>query len=172
MAGVRTWLGCLVTVALLAGCASPPPSDERSVRGVITRYNALLSDGYRSLDMNGMREVASQLQAEDEYIHMSSLAEGGVRLDPELKKLEFLRVTVEATTAQAETRETWDYHHYSRATGELVLEQKALIYHLAWDLSKETSGTWLVTDVRAISATSAVEPRQVGTLTPVFPERK
>lgn len=166
----RTAVGLLALVVLVGACA-PGPTDEDRVRSTIERYNELLAEGYRSLDMNPMGEVAAQLQAEDEYIHMSSLAEGGVRLDPELTKLEFLSVSIESTSAQVETRETWDYRHYSRATGELVLEQKALVYHLAWDLSKETSGTWLVTDVRAISATSPVEPRQVGTLTPVSPGR-
>ena len=71
-----------------------------------------------------------------------------------------------APPAHAETRETWDYRHYSRKTGALVLEQKGLVYDLAWDLSKQGNGGWLVTDVRAISATATVEPNVVGTITP------
>jgi hypothetical protein len=156
----------------LGGCipSTGVSADEQAIRATITRYDELLATGYRSLNMNQMREVASQVQAETEYIHMSSLAEGGIRLDPQLTSLEFVRVSVESTSAQAETRETWDYRHYSRATGALVLEQKGLIYHLAWDLSKETSGTWLVTDVRAISATATAEPTVLGTTTPVLPQ--
>jgi hypothetical protein len=130
-------------------------AEERAVRTTIDRYDSLLAEGYRSMNMNAMREVASRLQAETEYIHMSSLAEGGIRLDPELRRLEFVRVSLEATSAQAETRETWDYRHYSRATGALVLEQKGLVY---------------VTDVRAISTTATVEPTVLGTITPVLPQ--
>jgi hypothetical protein len=156
----------------LGGCAPGTglTADEQAIRATITRYDELLAVGYRSLNMNPIREVASQIQAETEYIHMSSLAEGGVRLDPVLKSLDFVRVSVESTSAQAETRETWDYRHYSRATGALVLEQKGLVYHLAWDLSRETSGTWLVTDVRAISTTTTVAPTAPGTITPVLPQ--
>jgi hypothetical protein len=162
----------VVLVAWIAGCVpSGVPAGEEQVRATITRYDELLAAGYRSLDMNQMRQVASQLQAESEYIHMSALAEGGVRLDPQLRKLEFLRVSVETTSAQAETREVWDYRHYSRATGALVLEQKGLVYHLAWSLSRETSGTWLVTDVRAISATTTVPPTVLGTVTPTPPQQ-
>lgn len=158
----------LCLVAAVLGCR-PAVGDEQAIRSTITRYNELLAAGYRSLDMNQMREVASQTQAEAEYIHMSSLAEGGIRLDPQLRSLEFLRVSVESTSAQAETRETWDYRHYSRANGALVAEQKGLVYHLAWDLSRESSGTWLVTDVRAISATATVPPTVLGTITPTPP---
>jgi hypothetical protein len=158
----------LVALCLVGGCSKGPDMlpEDQSIRSTISRYDELLANGYRSLDMNQMREVASQTQAEAEYVHMSSLAEGGLRLDPQLRSLEFVRVSIEATSAQAETRETWDYRHFSRATGALVAEQKGLVYHLAWDLSRESSGGWLVTDVRAISATTTVPPTVVGTTSP------
>ncbi|MHB1016431.1 MAG: hypothetical protein ACYC2X_00875 [Coriobacteriia bacterium] len=139
------------------------------MRATITSYNAFLADGYRTLDMNNMREVATQLQAEDEYIFMSSLAEGGVRLDPKLQELEFLSVSIEATAAVAETRETWDYRHYSRADGSLMLEQLGLIYVLAYDLEQQADGRWLVSDVRALDSTATVEPNRIATPTPVPP---
>jgi hypothetical protein len=159
----------IVVVLLVAGCTPSSSPDDQAIRATITRYNTLLADGYRALNMNAMREVADQIQAETEYIHMSSLAEGGVKLDAQLRKLEFVHVSVEATSAQAETRETWDYRQYSRATGALVMEQKGLVYHLAWDLARQDGGTWLVTDVRAISATTTAEPTVVGTITPTPP---
>ncbi|MDO8915017.1 MAG: hypothetical protein Q7W16_02900 [Coriobacteriia bacterium] len=165
----RYVLALAAVLVLVVGCTPSSSPEEQAIRATITRYNTLLADGYRALNMNAMREVADQIQAETEYIHMSSLAEGGIRLDSQLKKLEFVRVSVEATSAQAETRETWDYRQYSRATGALVLEQKGLVYHLAWDLARQDGGTWLVTDVRAVSSTTTVEPNVVGTITPVPP---
>jgi len=171
----RIHIALLLAVALLLGGCQRAPSlspEETAVRSTIERYNQMLIEGYRALNMNGMRQVATQLQSEDEYIYMSSLAEGGVRLDPEIKQLEFVDVSVEATTATAETRETWDYRHYSRSTGELVLEEKGLIYHLAWDLEKQPDGSWLVSDMRAISATSTTEPSRTGTITPMPSEGK
>lgn len=168
-----TLIAILLVLALVTGCSAGPriSDDEKAIRTTLGRYNELLTQGYRALDMNQMREVATPAQAESEYIHMSSLAEGGVRLDPTLKRLDFLSVSIEATSATAETQETWDYRHYSRTSGELVLEETGLVYHLAWDLEKQPTGQWLVSDVRAISTTSTTEPAQLGTTTPTPPKK-
>ena len=165
----------LVAVAVVAAAAlgcTPTPGfspEEQAIRSTIERYNSALADGYRALNMSRMKEVATKLQSEDEYIHMSSLAEGGIRLDSELMDLKFIKMSIETTSAQVETRETWDYRHYSRQTGELVLEQKSLVYDLAYDLEKQADDGWLVSDVRAISATTTMEPTITGTLTPSTP---
>lgn len=168
----RTLIALFVTLAVLGGCAPATSPEELAVRATIERYNAMLADGYRALDMNGMTQVATPVQAESEYIHMSSLAEGGVRLDSELKKIEFVRVSIEATSAVAETRETWDYRQISRSSGKPVLVQEGLVYELAWDLQKQPDGKWLVSDVRAISTTQTSEPTVLGTITPVPPMSK
>jgi len=173
MARALRVIALLVATAVIAvGCTPIPPisPDEQAIRTTIERYNEILTQGYRSMNMNPMREVATQLQSEDEYIHMSSLAEGGIRLDSELKDLKFVKVSVESTTAEVETRETWDYRQYSRATGKAVLEQKGLVYDLAYDLQRQSDNRWLVSDVRAINVTSTVEPTILGTITPVLPE--
>lgn len=165
---------CLCLAALaVAGCVAPskPSPEEAAVRDVISRYNQMIIQGYRALNMNGMSQVATRLQSEDEYVFMSSLAEGGVRLDATLKDLKFLKVSVEETSATAETREVWDYKHYGRDDGKLRLEESGLVYHLAWDLEKQSTGEWLVSDVRAISTTSTGEPPQLETATPVPPKR-
>lgn len=165
----------IVAIALVAslavGCSGVPatPTGEAAVRATIKRYNELLTQGYRTMNMNPMQEVATDLQSQDEYIHMSSLAEGGIKLDSELKSLEFIKVSIEATSASAETRETWDYRQVSRTTGETSLEQKGLVYVLAWDLEQRPDGRWLVSDVRAISATTTLEPSIPGTATPAQP---
>lgn len=167
-----TMIALVVALTLGVGCAPEVSPEELAVRQTIERYNSMLADGYRALDMNGMTQVATPAQAESEYVHMSSLAEGDVRLDPTLKKLEFLTASVEATSATAETREAWEYRHYSRKTGKLLLEEPGLVYHLAWDLEKQPSGQWLVSDVRAISSTSTNEPAMPGTRTPPPPEKE
>ncbi len=172
MSRVRTLAALLVVLVALAACAPAMSPEEQSVRSTIEQYNQMLSDGYRAMNMNGMTQFATPTQAESEYIHMSSLAEGGIRLDPTLKEIEILMVSIEATAATAETRETWEYRHYSRETGKLVLEEKALVYHLAWDLELQQSGTWLVSDVRAISSTSTNEPQMPGTRTPSPPKKE
>jgi hypothetical protein len=152
-------------VALLAaalsvlGCTRPAGSAEASlVRGTVERYNTLLAQGYRSMDMGPIAEVATQVQAETEYIHMSSLAEGGVRLLPELRDLKFVEVSVEQTTALVTTLETWDYTHVDPASGAVIRSTTGLTYRLAWDLIKGTDGRWVVSDVRAIEASTTGPP--------------
>lgn len=163
----------VVLVFAVVGC-SPSPAvapNKTAVRSTIRRYNDLLAAGYRSMNMNPMLEVATRAQAESEYVHMSSLAEGGVRLDPELREMKFIRVSVEETSAQVETKETWDYRHYNRVDGKLLLEQKGLVYDMAYDLETQSDGRWLVSDVRTISASSTVPPEVIATPTAVAPGR-
>lgn len=128
----------------------------------VVRYDRLLAEGYRTMDMSRLRQVATELQAEDEYIHMSALGEGGVRLLPLLRSMEFIEVSVEATTARIQTRETWDYRHEDRVSREVLLVQSDLVYTLVWDLVRDDQGRWIVDDVRAIDATSASPPVQLG----------
>lgn len=161
------WLLSAVALIALAGCApAPAPSAENEVKAVVVRYDKLLAEGYRTLDMSRLKEVSEQLQAEDEYVHMSALAEGGVRLLPVLKEREFLKVSIEATSAKVETRERWDYTHEDRASREILLVQKDLIYEMAWDLTRYSNGRWYVSDVRAMSATATVPAQQIATPTP------
>jgi hypothetical protein len=166
-----TRIALVVALVVCSGCAPAISPEEQAVRTTIESYNSMLTEGYRALNMNGMTQFATPAQAESEYIHMSSLAEADIRLDPTLKKLEILKVSVEATSATAETREAWEYRHYSRKTGALVLEEKGLVYQLAWDLEKQPSGQWLVSDVRAISSTSTNEPTMPVTRTPTPPKK-
>lgn len=156
----------LVAAALVGCSAAPAPSAKERVTGTIIRYDRLLAEGYRSMDMSRIRQVANELQSEDEYIHMSSLGEGGVRLLPYLKHFEFLSVNVDGSAAHAQTRETWDFRHESVATHKVVLVQKDLIYDVAWDLARQPDGRWLVTDARVPYSTSTVEPSRLGTATP------
>lgn len=154
----------LALTAALTACAPPPaPSSADQVRNTITRYDRILAEGYRSMDMSRIRQVAEELQSEDEYVHMSALGEGGVRLLPLLRDRRFLKVSVEATSARVETRERWDYTHEDIKTHKTVLVQKGLVYELAWDLARHADGHWYVTDVRSVSATSATPARRFGT---------
>jgi hypothetical protein len=155
-----------IAATAVAGCRAPSVSQEDAVKATITRYDRLLAEGYRSMDMSGIRAVAEELQAEDEYIHMSALGEGGVRLLPTLKKRTFLSVSIESTSATVETRETWDYVHEDRTTHETVLVQRGLVYELAWDLSLHGDGLWYVKDVRSLSATTTTPPERFGIPTP------
>ncbi len=158
----------IATAAASAGCGLLPDlrSDDRKVRATIERYDEMLAKGYESQDMTPMREVATELQANDEYIHMSAIGEGGVWLVPKLQSIEFDSVSVEGTKATAVTREVWDYEQRSTVTRKAVVVQEDFMYLSAWDLERQADGSWLVSDMRVIEATSAVSPSILGTLTP------
>ena len=164
--GALLGLSCLLLLGLL-GCSKPAAtSREDEVEAVVTRYDRLLAEGYRTMDMGRLREVAEELQAEDEYVHMSALGEGGVRLLPVLKERKFVKVSVEATSATVETREVWDYTHEARTTRKVLLVQKGMVYDMAWDLALHPDGRWYVVDVRALSTTSTAPAQQIATPTP------
>lgn len=154
--------GAFLVVLTLGGCrTAEAPTDAERVQAVVTRYDRLLAEGYRTMDMNRLRQVSEQLQGEDEYIHMSALAEGGVRLLPVLTEQEFTQVSVEATSAQVQTRETWDYMHEGRVTREITFVQRAMVYELVWDLVLTSDGRWVVSDVRALETTSSAPPERL-----------
>ncbi|MHB9003601.1 MAG: hypothetical protein ACYC6C_05995 [Coriobacteriia bacterium] len=146
----------------LSGCSTPPGSPaDLEIRATVLRYDRLLAEGYRLMDMSRLAEVAEPLQAEDEYIHMSAIGEGGIRLLPVLTDHEFGQISIEGTSALVVTRETWDYVHEGHPGREAVLVQKGLTYEIAWDLARDDDERWHVTDVRAVSTTSTAEPQRL-----------
>src|SRR5690242_8812450 len=86
----RLWALFLV-ILLLAGCRATSPEEGR-VQGTVKRYNELLIQGYRSLNMNPMQEAATIPQAQKLYYHMSALGEGRLRMDSALKNLTFKKI--------------------------------------------------------------------------------
>lgn len=160
-AGVAVMAAALLLIAC-AACAPSTSSPDAEIRSTIVRYNRLLAEGYRLMDMSALREVATEAQAESEYIHMSAVGEGGVRLLPRLISEEFVDISVEGTAAVVVTRETWEYAHESNPGRDLLLVQRGLVYDLAWDLVKADDGLWYVDDIRSVSATSTSEPQRFG----------
>ncbi len=151
----------LIGIVLLffIGCSNSD-SEISELKDTIKRYNELLIRGYRTMDMNIMREVATEWQAETLYIHMAAMAEGDSRLEARLKKLEFVDINFEsASKAVVRTREVWDYAHYSIKTGAKTLEEKDFIYELGYHLEKQKDGRWLVARVVAIKTSDAKEDR-------------
>jgi hypothetical protein len=119
------------------------------------------------MDMSRMREVATDLQAQDEYVHMSALGEAGVRLLAELQDFRLEKVSLEATRAVAETREVWDYTHVSVKSGIVLRRETGVVYLLAWDLVPAANGNWLVSDARVIDVTRT--PEGTGSIDTAFP---
>lgn len=143
---IRLFLLCLA----LTGCHTHA-GDSRDVKATILRYNQLLSDCYRNLNMNPMQEVATPEHATKLYSHMAALGEGGVRMDSHLKGMDFVEVSFPSPgEAVVRTRELWDFAHYGIEKGEKQYEEKAFPYNMTYRLNK-ASGYWLVASITAES---------------------
>jgi hypothetical protein len=78
LAQTTRWLALAMMAALSVVACTPAQDPEVAlVRSTIERYNTLLAQGYRTMNMTAMNEVATQVQAETEYIHMSSSSSSG-----------------------------------------------------------------------------------------------
>lgn len=155
----------LLLLALLpAGCdrpepqkgAQPPPLGraaagspaERSHR-LILRYNQLLSDGYRTIDMTRLQEVATPELAQKAYHHMAAIGEGKSRMSSRLKKIEFVETDCSHTSScRVVTRERWDFGYADIRTGAKLSEVEDYLYQVQY-LMENRQGRWLLTEISA-----------------------
>ena len=141
-------IALLLLCLALAGCVSSSVED-RDVKASIMRYNQLLSDCYRNLNMNPMQEVATPEHATKLYYHMAALGEGGVRMVSQLKGMDFLDIHFPKDgKAVVRTRELWDFAHYGAIKGEKQYEERAFPYDMTYRLTK-SDGRWLVDSITA-----------------------
>jgi hypothetical protein len=121
---------------------------------VVLRYDELLAQGYRSLDMTPLQEVATPDLALKAYHHMSAIGEGKLRLESKATAVEFTKVELRgAADAHVETRETWDFAHVEMKTGRTFAEEKGFVYEMAYDLRKQ-AGRWIIVEARTASGES------------------
>ncbi len=153
----------LFTTALFAGCKEAPPGKggavqpQRTSGGAVTeivhrriaRYNQLLSEGYKSINMTSLQEVTTPELAEKAYYHMAAIGEGNSRMVSELKKLDFVETLCSsAITCRVVTRELWDYSYEEIKSGKKVYEVKDYLYDVRY-LLESRQGRWVITEITA-----------------------
>jgi hypothetical protein len=144
----------LLLYFFLAACASSVNKEEVPLKETIMRYNILLAEGYRTMNMNPLQEVATKEQAEKLYFHMAAIGEGRLRLDSKLKNIKFTKFeTGKADLASVETKEVWDYAHIDINTNSKFAEERDFVYEMGYSLKKR-DGRWIVTNVVTIGGTS------------------
>lgn len=144
----------LATAIVLGGCTGD--QSEPAVKGAIMRYNQLLSDGYRSLNMNPVQEVATPEQATKLYHHMAALGEGRIRMDSTLKNIQFVKVAFPTNKeATVNTRETWDFTHLDIGTGKKIYEERDFVYEMEYGLKSDGGGHWLIHKVTTLGGEGA-----------------
>ena len=146
----------LVLLLMVFGCrkktadtADSSASETQKLKGAVIRYNQLLSEGYKSMNMNPLQEAATKRQAETLYTHMAALGEGQVRMESTLKKIQFTEVEIQQENkATLKTKEVWDFKHTTIDKKKMVLDEKDYEYSITYELVKEGS-RWLVSKVIA-----------------------
>lgn len=146
----------LVLLLMVFGCrknssdpADSSASETQKLKGTVIRYNQLLSEGYKSMNMNPLQEAATKRQAETLYTHMAALGEGQVRMESTLKKIHFTEVEIQQEhKATLKTKEVWDFKHTTIDKKKMVLDEKDFEYSITYELVKEGS-RWLVSKVIA-----------------------
>lgn len=149
------YLVLLPILALCACTAAAPVSDnEKNVKSAIMRYNQLLAEGYRAMNMNPLQEVTTPEQATRLYHHMAALGEGQLRMDSALKGMIFAKIDYpRPDEATVQTRESWDFTHISITTGRKYAEERGFIYEMSYHL-KQDGGRWIITGVDTLSGAS------------------
>lgn len=137
----------------------PTGTDEEQVQQIVKRYNQLLAEGYRTLNMTRLTEVATQNQAEKAYIHMAAIGEGKARMLSALKKIDFATLKREnPDTFVAKTKEVWDFSYTDIKTGEESGKVDNFIYEVTYTLKKE-GPRWVIQEIVAFAPDDREEPR-------------
>lgn len=134
-----------------------PVSERERVEAVIRRYNTLLAQGYSSLDMDPLQEVATPAQAQKEYYHMAAIGEAGLRLIARQDRMAFREVSLSASrTASVITEERWDYTQAAIDSGA-PRARDVTDYVLRYELQQQPAG-WLVSKITAIETRPGPRP--------------
>lgn len=145
---MRTILKTIVFALLLTSCSSNP--DGEAVKGVVMRYNQLLTEGYEKQNMNPVASVATEEVATKAYYHMSALGEARIKMVSSLKKISFKEIKSRGEgAAEVTTSEAWDFTHREMDSGKTVLQQKDFVYKVVYQLEKK-GGEWKITKIDAI----------------------
>lgn len=149
----------IALLVLLSGCKGEKErvADQKkaALQAAVTWYCALLADGYRTLNMNPLSQVATPQQATKAYYYMAATGEAGLKMDATLKKIEFTAFReIGPNKAEVATDESWDYLFIEIKSGKAQFTNRVsytMTYHL-----EEQEGRWLVA---AIAVQKTVEEK-------------
>jgi hypothetical protein len=121
--------------------------DEKNIlKHVVVQYNIFLADGYRSLNMSKLNQVATVERAGKAYYHMSALGEARIKMDARQESIDFSEINIISDyKAEIKTKEKWEYIHINIDTDEATV-QNPIYYELTYTLTKKDD-RWFVSDI-------------------------
>jgi hypothetical protein len=144
---MRRIVALLLALPLLVlGCAGR----DRTLQEAVSAYNALLAQGYRSMDMTPLAAAATPDRLMKAYHHMAALGEGGVKMDAAPPEIRFETVKrLSPTEAEVVTRESWRYR-YVALQGNQAGRESTVHYTARYRLAHQ-EGKWLVADLQILA---------------------
>jgi len=128
---------------LLQGCSG---TEKEAVKNTVVRYNHLLAEGYRSLNMTPLIQVATQKRATKAYYHMAAMGEARLRMDAYLRSITFAEIRIlPQNRSEVRTEEIWDYSCLDIDSGKSLFDN-TVTYNLRYVLEKQAD-RWLVEDI-------------------------
>ena len=154
-------IAILLLAVATVSCSTVDPREAEQVKATVKRYNSLLAQGYATLNMTGLTQVAEMPQATRVYTHMAALGEGRIRMQSELKDISFMDIRFAAnTSASVKTREVWDFRHVNIDTGKVERDEKGFVYRMRYHLAGK-DGVWWVRDAAAEESSDTKAPSVV-----------
>jgi len=147
---MKKWLFALFIIATVAGCSVDTDGQKQAIKDTILNYNRLLAEGYARMNMSALKQAATEEQVQKVYFHMAALGEAKIRMESELKKIEFSDIRLHGRDAAlVKTKETWDYTHFDTKTKKPERIAAGVIYDLEYKLIKK-GDRWFVDSVKAV----------------------
>lgn len=146
---MKKCIAVLLLAAAAVSCSTVDTREAEQVKETVKRYNVQLAQGYATMNMAGLAQVAEEPQTAKVYFHMAALGEGRIRMMSELKDISFKDIRfAAATSASVKTREVWDFRHVNIDTGKVQRDEKGFVYQMKYHLAKK-NGAWWVRDAAA-----------------------
>ena len=135
-------LTIIILLLFMMGCGK----ENNILKETVTKYDALLAEGYKTLNMNPLTQAATEQRATKAYHHMAALGEAGIKMESTLRELKFLKVkTLSKDKAEVKTEEIWDYVYLDIKSGKSLFDN-TVTYNLKYDLVRKPD-RWLVAEV-------------------------
>lgn len=133
----------IIILVVLEACT--PPTGK--LNEVVERYDQLLAEGYRNLNMDPLMQVATEGRVAKAHHHMAALKEAGVKMDSKLKKINFSDIKIISSgKAEVITDEEWGYKYIRLDSGNIEFDN-SVTYRLKYFLEKHDN-RWLVADIQ------------------------
>lgn len=159
------------SAVLLTGCGRNAGTfDIEEARGLVQRYNEVVIEAYRRLDIKLVDDVVGPNERRKLAGLIGVRQDMGITLDSELLLLEMVSVKQheESKWLEVRTREKWRYLDRKIGTGEQVGEESDDEYEMIYVFIND-DGRWLVDKIKFAVPPKVGRPKPLWSSEPTYP---